>query len=261
MLEDNNLIYQIIVASFVMPLLLSAGLLWFFISYNKRKTEYQLSLKDQELKRQALIIEKQNALAEERTRIASEMHDDLGGGLTSIRFLSQRVLRQVTEEGTSSSVEKIVKHSEELVTNMSDIIWAMNAGNDSLSSLIAYCRRYALEWAENYNLEIQYNATAFENDFELSGVVRRNIYLILKEALNNIVKHSQANSITISWNIADMSSLTITDNGVGIIDNVIHGNGLKNMQTRAEEIDGNYTCSSDTEGTTLLISFPLHPRL
>ena len=238
---ESEKLYYIILASFVMPIGLSIGLIWFFISYQKRKSEYQLSLKDEELKRQALIIEKQSALSEERTRIASEMHDDLGGGLTTIKFLSQKVLRKSEDEGIKNQVKKIVTQSETLVNNMSEIIWAMNAGFDTLSSLISYSRRYAHEYLETHGIELSFKVDGKATNIKLSGTERRNIFLVIKELLHNTVKHAQASIVNIKFVVdAEGLKIEINDNGTGITEEDELGNGLKNMKVRMEKIGGTY---------------------
>lgn len=105
-------------------LFLIGGIAWLIM-----RTYYtqQLKEKDFELREQALVIEKQMALEEERTRIAGEMHDDLGGGLTNIKFLSQKLQRKMPEGKDKETVSKIIKNTQTLVGNMSEIIWAMNS--------------------------------------------------------------------------------------------------------------------------------------
>ena len=117
-------------------LALLAFAVWYLIrSYYQR----QLEKKNILLREQQLILEKQTALQAERTRIAAEMHDDLGGGLTTIKFLGQKMLRKITDVEHKTQLTKIVDNSQHLVSNMSEIIWAMNAGFDTLDS---FCLLY-----------------------------------------------------------------------------------------------------------------------
>ena len=97
MYEEGSTIYWIIISSFVMPLFLSALMIWLVLAYQKKKHQAENAAKDAQLREQALIIEKQNALENERNRISAEMHDDLGSGLTRIRYLSDKALVHASE--------------------------------------------------------------------------------------------------------------------------------------------------------------------
>ncbi|MDB4539278.1 histidine kinase [Saprospiraceae bacterium] len=209
------------------------------MSYQKKKHQHEVLEKDTQLREQALIIERQKALENERTRIAAEMHDDLGGGLTTIRFLSQRMLKKIQGEENVSQAKKIVNQAESLVSNMSEIIWAMNSGFDTLESLIAYTRRYASEYLETHNIDFQFLTNAGEQSITLSGEQRRNLFLVIKEALHNIVKHAQANTVEIAFSVNDKLNIMIKDNGQGSDGNLNDlGNGLINMRKRIEKLGG-----------------------
>ncbi len=234
--------------------LLISGLIYLiFWFYYKR----QLREKDLALREANLIISQQKALSEERTRIAAEMHDDLGGGLTSIRFLSQKVLRIVTNEGLKNQVARIVNLSEGLVNNMSEIIWAMDSGLDSLSSLISYVRRYTHEYLEDYDIEPSFKVIGKPTiGIPLSGHQRRNIFLVVKEAIHNTVKHAQASALLIQFNAGEDLIITIKDNGIGFPIDHFKGNGLSNMKKRVEALGGNITFS-DNKGLDIQINVSL----
>src|SRR6187549_1419839 len=145
-MENENLVYQFALVSFLFPVLLGSILIWFIISYQKKKFQNETDKKDALLREQALLIESQQAIELERTRIASEMHDDLGSGLTTIRYLSDKALTQAKDAEEAIQIKKIADHSNDLVRNMSEIIWAMNARFDNADSLTSYLRRYASEY-------------------------------------------------------------------------------------------------------------------
>ena len=112
MYEEGSTIYWIIISSFVMPLFLSALMIWLVLAYQKKKHQAENAAKDAQLREQALIIEKQNALENERNRISAEMHDDLGSGLTRIRYLSDKALVHASE----TEKEEITKISAYAMT-------------------------------------------------------------------------------------------------------------------------------------------------
>ena len=233
-------------------LLLSGILYYLFRSYYKR----QLREKELALREANLTISKQKALAHERTRIAAEMHDDLGGGLTRIRFLSQRVLRTVTNNDLKSQVTKIVDLSEGLVRNMGEIIWAMDAGFDTLSSLISYVRRYAYEYLEDYGIDLTFDVQGQSTGIKLTGQQRRNVFLVIKEAIHNAVKHANTKYLTIEFQIADELKVCIKDKGIGIKNQVTNGNGLNNMRKRVEMLGGTIEIQNNG-GTIITFNVPL----
>jgi len=250
---EEILIQKIIYTAFFVPLLLCGVLIWFLVFYQKKKYATQLREKD-------LIISRQEALQIERTRIAGEMHDELGGGLTSIKFLSQSILRKVVDENEKSRVQKIVQHAETLVANMSEIIWAMNSGFDTLESLIAYTRRFAFDFLEDHQFQLDFNIEGNPLGYEFSGEKRRNIFLIIKESLHNAVKHSQGNKMAITFDIKNELEIEIVDDGKGFEQNPADlGNGINNMKDRAKKLNGMIAWTG-TNGTRIMIKIPLPER-
>jgi len=245
--EDETLLYKVIYTSVFVPLLLCGLLMWFLIYYQKKKHQSELREKE-------LIIQKQTALQSERTRIAAEMHDDLGGGLTTIKFLGQKMLRKIDNLEQKSQLNKIVNNSQALVSNMSEIIWAMNAGFDTLESLVAYCRRYASEYLRDHDIGIVYEALESNGPkVEVSGEKRRHIFLVFKELLHNIVKHAEAKQVQVIWTLdKEQLVLSVKDNG----NELSSGNGLRNMQQRIEQLGGTISWT-DNEGTLTEIKMPI----
>ncbi len=259
-LDDPKIIRLIILTAFLMPILLSALLIWFLIFYQKKKLAQQIEKKDSLLREKQLIIEKQESIQTERNRIASEMHDDLGSGLTTIRYLSDRALTKAASEEERAQIGRIAAQSNALIGNMSEIIWALNMRFDSLDSLLAYLRRYAAEFLEEHQIALAWQLIELSAAHPLSGEIRRNIHLTVKEALNNIVKHSKATKVEFSFNEEDtFFVLKIADNGIGFNQNadLSEGNGIHNMQSRMKSIQGTLTIESKPSGTELILRFPL----
>lgn len=175
-----------------------------------------------------------NAQQEERNRISADMHDDLGAGVTAIRLFSELAKRRVGND-TIPEIEKISSSANELLTNMNTIIWTMNSSNDSFGNMVAYVRSYGIEYFENTGIHCKVEIDKQLPDFPVNGEIRRDIFLVVKEALNNILKHSKATEVLLVLKKdRDGISLFIQDNGVGIdFDHLRQfGNGLKNMQQR-----------------------------
>ncbi len=239
--KEQQLYFGIAVFVFLLVLLLG-----FFIlnSYRlKRKIlEESFSRSQTESKLKTLT-----ALSSERTRIAGEMHDDLGGGLTTIKFLSQNLHRKIEDDEQKIQLQKIVTHSKNLVNNMSEIIWAMNAGFDTVDNLVAYSRRYAYEYLEDYAIDLSFRSGGDIGDVEISGEKRRNIFLVIKEALHNIVKHSNADIVNIRFDMnGNQLTIRVADNGRGLPDEVrLNANGLKSMRSRIESMGGKITFTNN----------------
>ena len=202
-------------------------------------------------------MEKQQAIEKERTRIASDMHDDLGAGLSTIRFLSEKVKRNSFSDVTKNDAEKIAVNSNEMVQKMNEIIWAMNEKNDTLEDLLFYTRSYAVEYCEENNLDCATYLPETVPAVFVSGEIRRNVFLTVKESLHNIVKHANAKKVTIDFKINAALLVTIKDDGKGLPENGKgSGNGLRNMQKRIESVNGIFEIVN-TDGVIVKIKVPL----
>lgn len=197
------------------------------------------------------------AQQEERDRISADMHDELGSGMTAIRLMSE-IARNKMKENTPVEIEKISHSADEVLNKMNAIIWSMNSGNDTVDNLISYIRSYALEYFENTPINCRVNIPELVDKIEVSGDKRRNIFLCVKETLNNAMKHSSATEISINIVIRERLEIFITDNGVGIDLKRLRqfGNGLKNIAKRMESIGGSYKIENH-EGTITILTLPL----
>jgi ligand-binding sensor domain-containing protein/signal transduction histidine kinase len=217
--------------SFRLLMFIVAALLSFFFlrSYTRRRLEKQRAIFDQE-----------QAVEKERSRISAELHDDIGGGLTAIRLMSEMLKDSSTEESSRVFVNKISSSSNELVQKMNEIVWAMNINNDNLQSLISYTREFSVSYMDDFNLECKIELPDQIPDLPVIGTKRRDIFLLVKESLNNIVKHAQATEVFISVRIGENLQIEIADNGKGFDPLKIKkiSNGLQNMQFRIERLHG-----------------------
>ncbi|MBL0144771.1 MAG: hypothetical protein IPP48_02460 [Chitinophagaceae bacterium] len=233
-------------------LLVVAGitfLTWFiFRNYYLRKLE-----------KHKAELEKQKAVEHERTRIAADMHDDLGSGLTKITYLSQMA---INKDNSKEDLQAIKKTSTELVENMSEIIWAMKEENNSLEDLVYYIKVYAMEYCTGNNLNCVIHLPEKLYPRIIAGQSRRNIYLAVKETLHNIVKHAHAQNVTINVGFDKEWKISIKDDGVGInlnaqkIESHHGGNGLNNIKKRIEAVRGRVDIINNN-GTEVIFYIPL----
>ncbi|GAB3937079.1 sensor histidine kinase [Mucilaginibacter myungsuensis] len=197
-----------------------------------------------------------------REKVARDLHDDMGSTLTSINILSEMANIKMTGDNpqVKDYLGRISTNSSQMMDAMDDIVWNINPANDTMPRIIARMREYAATVLEPR--DIDYTVV---NDDKLRNVkldmdVRRNLFLIYKEALNNLVKHSGATDVRIEFKVSyDMLQMTITDNGIGFDPEQMDlGNGLINMRKRAEGMQGSFSVDPQkTSGTTVTLKIPI----
>jgi len=207
-----------------------------------------------EMEKQMAVLEAQQ---DERNRISADMHDELGSGVTAIRLMSE-IVKSKMKEATLPEVEKISNSANDLITKMNTIIWTMTSSNDTVESLVTYMRTYAFEFFDSTNIDCKFNMPDSIPKVDLSGERRRNIFLAVKEALNNVLKHSKATLVQIDVEVTNKLRITIMDNGLGIdLDRIRRfGNGLRNMQNRLENINGKFSIKNQ-HGTIAIFELSL----
>jgi signal transduction histidine kinase/ligand-binding sensor domain-containing protein len=204
------------------------------------------------------IIEREFAIEKERLRISKDMHDEVGASLTRISILSELAKKQQNEpEKERQIINQISEISGDVVDEMSEIIWAMNPRNDTFDSFTSYIRQYASSYLESAGIK---GVFSFPEQIPLqpmSSELRRNLFLTVKEALHNIVKHSGASTVHMSLNFDKQSlRIKIEDDGKGFDPAKIRGwgNGLTNMRKRLEELEGTFEISPE-EGKGTKVEF------
>lgn len=234
------------------------------LTYKNRIELVEKTMEQETLKRDA---EKQiyetklavmNAQQEERNRISADMHDDLGAGVTAIRLYSELAKKRI-EKGSIPEIDRISSSANDLLNNMNAIIWTMSSSNDTLDNMVAYIRSYALEYFENTGLNCHTHVDDNLPNISVSGDVRRNIYLVVKEALNNILKHAEATEVYLTLKkSSDGLLLHIQDNGKGIDFNNLRkfGNGLTNMKKRMEERNISFSIENNN-GTQITLHYKM----
>ncbi len=180
-----------------------------------------------------------------RNKIASDLHDDVGSTLNSISIYSE-VAKQKSP-AVVDELEHIGDASRKIIEVMSDIVWTINPKNDTFENIIDRMSSIAYNLLKAKNIEHTFRADEGLNELKLSLESRRNFYLIFKEALNNLVKYSNANRASISLtNENGLIKLSIRDNGLGFdVLQTSRGNGLLNMKSRAAEMKAQLNIESE----------------
>lgn len=221
----------------------------------------QRKIADNEISLINAAFARQQAVMLERERIIADLHDDVGGGLSSIRMMSDLMAQQQPQSSSNEPANFSVKISataKEIAQRMNTIIWSLNTENDTLQNFGEYVRQFGISYFENSPLKFQFSiADDVPLHTELSGVQRKNLFLIIKEALHNILKHSGAGNASVNIEMEHaLLCIKIEDNGKGIQSPGSFGNGLKNMKKRMEEINGAIHFNSD-KGTLIKTTVPL----
>jgi signal transduction histidine kinase len=190
----------------------------------------------------------------ERQRIARDIHDDLGSGLTEIILLSDTLREEVEGDPAASKSARAISNSARSLTRaMDEVVWAVNPGNDSLESFLNYINDFAQEFLTNANVRYRWAAPEEVPDLSLSSETRHSLYLACKEALNNATRHAAASEVHVRLNIDPTGfSISIEDNGQGFEPGTTRkgGRGLVNMQQRLLDIGGRCEIQSKPGGGT-----------
>ena len=225
------------------------------IERTRERERLKLENERKEFEKQLAIVE---ARQEERNRISTDMHDELGSGVTAIRLMSE-IVKTKMQGDALPEIEKISNSANDLLGKMNTIIWTMASSNDKLDNLVAYIRAYALEFFESTQIDCHFeNVTAIPST-EVSGEKRRDIFLCMKEALNNVAKHSRATDVWIRMSVTPgRLEIQIRDNGVGINLAKLRefSNGLNNMKKRMENVNGSFNVENN-KGTITTFVTPL----
>jgi ligand-binding sensor domain-containing protein/signal transduction histidine kinase len=200
-----------------------------------------------------------------RIRIATDLHDDIGAGLSQIAILSEVLIRRSGEDqGLSGPLSGMAGSARELLASMSDIVWAINPRHDHLRDLQQRMRRFSSDLFGARNIDFVFRAPAVDRELKLGADMRREIYLVFKEAVNNIVRHADCTQAEIDFSHErDWLALRVSDNGKGLPEGESGaGHGLLNMQARAKALGGAVSIiSAAGQGTTIALRVPLgRPR-
>jgi PAS domain S-box-containing protein len=201
-----------------------------------------------------------------RRRIAADLHDDIGSTLTQIAILSE-VIRQRTEAidfTLANQLAAIGSASRDLVDTLSDIVWAINPQRDHLCDLTQRMRRFAADTFAARNITCHIHLPGADDDVRVGASVRREMFLVFKEAINNIVRHSACSEARVRLTLADgRLVLECGDNGCGFDpDHAAHGHGLTSMRDRARVLGGRLGVESKPgRGATICLEVPLAPSV
>jgi len=244
-------------------ILVSVVLIYFRQRQRISKLEHKEQLRKNELDFEMRALENRiMAVSEERNRIASDLHDDIGASLSSIRIYSGAAAKKFIDDPQESQrlIERINQNSSGMMDRMSDIVWSINPKNDNVESIVFRMKSQASEVLAPLDVEIEYSIDREAEDIQPSMTARRNIYLVFKEAINNVAKYSDSTHVWVELAVRQgMLELVVRDNGVGFeLSQVKSGNGTSSMRQRAESLGGKLTIeTAKGHGTCLIAEFQI----
>jgi signal transduction histidine kinase len=238
--------------------IIALSLVWIRLLHHEvqqRSTQLQTEVHNREQ------VERQHALAQERARIARDLHDDLGSSLTEISMLATTSPSlNLPADGTAERMESIAGKSRSLVKALDEIVWVVDPSRDTLGSVVRYLASYAEEYLAGMQITCRVQIPTTFDERTVSGQVRHHLFLAVKEALNNVVRHGHASEVSFRVRVqGDCLFILIADNGRGFDPSgSFEGHGLSNLRERLEQLHGR--CKLDSTpggGTTVLLEVPL----
>lgn len=255
--QDIKLTY--IIAIIVMLLFVGFIIMVVFV-YNKKQLiqQQENQIKESEFQNQLLQkeLERQKAIQVERERISQDMHDDLGAGISAIKLQAEFLKYKIKEDNYTDDLEAIITTSEDMNLAMREILWSLNSQNDTLGTFIDYTSLYVERFLDKTTIALQLDSNILEKETNLPVKARRNLFLVVKEAVHNVYKHSQAKNSTIQFEQTETYfKISVIDDGIGLSNEVKKGNGLVNMELRMQAIQGIFEIVPKESGTCLTFQY------
>lgn len=205
--------------------------------------------------------EREIAALRVREQVGRDLHDDLGVGLSGLKLRCEMALLRSSGQPGDALLREQARTAEELLASMRHIIWALQDDQSELSDLVAYTTNYARSYLAEHGIALSVAAAGPWPEQRLSTDERRNCFLLVKEALHNVVKHAKASRVELRMAWQGALVVEVTDDGVGLQDlEAGAGNGLRNMRKRSEGIGGRVELVKVARGTHLRFTLPLAER-
>lgn len=238
----------VIISAVLILLCIVVGVAWLVV----RRREWQ----------QMQQLARERALDRERTRIAQDLHDDVGAGLTEIMLMCESLERAVElQPGLCQRVSQVLFRVRRLVESMDQVVWTVNPENDTVSNFISYLSSFTQGFLESSSIRCRLDVPLGLPELVLTSPVRNSMFLAIKEALNNAVKYSGASDVWLRVKyLADELCVEVEDNGKGFDPSLVEGsgNGLQNLRKRSEYVGGRMELNSIIgKGTVVRFVFSL----
>jgi signal transduction histidine kinase/ligand-binding sensor domain-containing protein len=216
----------------------------------------------QRMKKQIEKLKREQEISNIRRRIASDLHDDIGSGLSKLAMISDRTrLKSSHDNSIGSSLSKISVEARQMIDQLRVIVWALNPQNDQLDNLIAYIRMNVGDYLEDAGFNYEISVQGIIPEKYVSAEFKRNVYYTIREAVHNCVKHAGTCKIFIGIEITPATlKVSVIDDGNGFDVKVLNsnGNGLRFMKKRIDDLGGTFSASENkARGISIVLSVPL----
>lgn len=258
--EDIKLTYIIII---IVMMFFVVFIVFIILIYNKRQLVNEQQNKLKEAAHQTRLLQKelerQKALEEERERISHDMHDDLGAAISALK-LQIEYLKQQTGGNNNLNEElgSLLNTSQYITQSMREILWSLDAASHNPGNFIQYITTVSETFFEKSGITVKIESKLNSDAFELGPVIKRHLLFCIKEALNNVYKHSNAHCARLVFGRADgFFYVDIIDDGGGILPGKHSGNGLRNFTARMKKCDGSFKILPASAGAHLRFCVPV----
>lgn len=231
--------------------------------YNRRQliNRQQNLLKEAEHQNQLLQkeLDRQKSIEKERERISHDMHDDLGAGISAIKLQAEFLKQKLPHDSTlQQDIEELLKTSQEMNLSMREMLWSLNTKNDTLESFIQYISAYTDNFLRKANIAYSIQTVNIQSDTIINAPIRRNLLLCIKEAINNVYKHSNAaNLLLVFTQHPNTIIIDIIDDGKGLPTDAWQGYGIANMQRRVQNCTGIFEIIHSEKGLRIRLQIQL----
>jgi signal transduction histidine kinase len=244
--------------------LLAVGLIFasfWIVSLRRNVKERSAALKAQIAERQK--AEQLRVLEQERARIAHDLHDELGADMTEIGMLATRAQGDTGISGERVCLNQLTDKAHQMVAKLEEIVWAMDPQHDSLEALVSYFSFFADRFLGLANIKLVIESSEHAANLTVEARARHQLFLVFKESLSNLVRHSGANEVRLVVRVDDrMLHVTVADNGCGLKQpdpSSGSHDGISNMRRRIEKLGGKFDIVGEAgQGTTVKFSVPLN---
>lgn len=251
---------RVVIALVILSGVLSATFIW--VALLRRRIEQRTVQLKKEIE-QRQLVEQHHAIELERTRVARDLHDELGAGLTEVGLLGSLAnTPAIAAEARNHYLDRVTQMARSLVASLDEIVWAINPHYDSLPALVSYFSLYAESFLNLARISCRLRVAEDIPQHSLDSKQRHGIFCIFKEALNNVIRHSSASEVQIVFEVSEEQFLlSVIDNGCGFefVPESPGKDGLASLRQRMHELGG--ICQINSElgcGTTIRISLPLN---
>lgn len=240
------------------------GLALVWIKLLRRQVEERTRQLEKEIAERQLA-EHHRAMEQERTRVAQDLHDELGAGLTEVSILGSLARNPAIPAGQKDGyLDQLIEAARSLVTGLDEIVWAVNPHYDSTSSLASYYSLFAQRFLNLAGIACRLQVSKSLPDHPVDSRLRHGIFLAFKEALNNVVRHSQATEVQLAIAVTGNElKISVADNGRGFasVSDAPGSDGIISMKERMQKLGGDCRVSSEPgRGTTVEFTLPLGGR-